>query len=389
MLRYLTSGESHGQSLISIIDGLPSNVELNFDEINAELKKRQCGYGRGGRMKIESDKVNILGGVRGKKTLGGPVSIEVKNRDYQNWTEYMAPMDDVDFETRKVDNVRPGHADLVGCLKYDFTDARNVLERSSARETASRVAVGAICKQVLKNFDIDFVSHVIQIGNVKDENVYDFDYIKNNVDSSEVRCANKDMEAKMIAQIDEIKNERDTIGGVVEVRVKNLIPGLGSYTQFDRKIDGVMAMHLMGIQAIKGVEFGIGFDVAKLPGSKVMDEIVYNKEDGIKRVTNRLGGIEGGMTTGEELVVRCAMKPIPTLYKPLNSINVNTLEKYEATVERSETCAVPACSVVCENVVAFVICQFFLDTIGGSSLEDIKRNYNSYVQRLGERGWKK
>ena len=182
MLRYLTSGESHGQSLISIIDGLPSNVELNFDEINAELKKRQCGYGRGGRMKIESDKVNILGGVRGKKTLGGPVSIEVKNRDYQNWTEYMAPMDDVDFETRKVDNVRPGHADLVGCLKYDFTDARNVLERSSARETASRVAVGAICKQVLKNFDIDFVSHVIQIGNVKDENVYDFDYIKNNVD---------------------------------------------------------------------------------------------------------------------------------------------------------------------------------------------------------------
>ena len=334
MLRYLTSGESHGQSLISIIDGLPSNVELNFDEINAELKKRQCGYGRGGRMKIESDKVNILGGVRGKKTLGGPVSIEVKNRDYQNWTEYMAPMDDVDFETRKVDNVRPGHADLVGCLKYDFEDARNV-------------------------------------------------------DSSEVRCANKDMEAKMIAQIDEIKNERDTIGGVVEVRVKNLIPGLGSYTQFDRKIDGVMAMHLMGIQAIKGVEFGIGFDVAKLPGSKVMDEIVYNQEDGIKRVTNRLGGIEGGMTTGEELVVRCAMKPIPTLYKPLNSINVNTLEKYEATVERSDTCAVPACSVVCENVVAFVICQFFLDTIGGSSLEDIKRNYNSYVQRLGERGWKK
>ena len=313
MLRYLTSGESHGQSLISIIDGLPSNVELNFDEINAELKKRQCGYGRGGRMKIESDKVNILGGVRGKKTLGGPVSIEVKNRDYQNWTEYMAPMDDVDFETRKVDNVRPGHADLVGCLKYDFTDARNVLERSSARETASRVAVGAICKQVLKNFDIDFVSHVIQIGNVKDENIYDFDYIKNNVDNSEVRCANKDMEAKMISQIDEIKNERDTIGGVVEVRVKNLIPGLGSYTQFDRKIDGVMAMHLMGIQAIKGIEFGIGFDVAKLPGSKVMDEIVYNQEAGIKRVTNRLGGIEGGMTNSLEmqaLATKCGYFPI-------------------------------------------------------------------------------
>ena len=332
MLRYLTSGESHGQSLISIIDGLPSNIELNFDEINLELKKRQCGYGRGGRMKIESDKVNILGGVRGRKTLGGPISIEVKNKDYQNWTEHMAPMDEVDFETRKVNNVRPGHADLVGCLKYDFDDARNVLERSSARETASRVAVGAICKQLLKNFDIDFVSHVIQIGNVKDENIYDFDYIKNNVDNSEVRCANKEVEAKMIAQIDEIKSERDTIGGVVEVRIKNLIPGLGSYTQFDRKIDGVLAMHLMGTQAIKGVEFGIGFDVAKLPGSQVMDEIIYNEKDGIKRVTNRLGGIEGGMTTGEEVIIRCAMKPIPTLYKPLNSININTLERYEATV---------------------------------------------------------
>ena len=385
----MTSGESHGQSLISIIDGLPSNIELNFDEINLELKKRQCGYGRGGRMKIESDKVNILGGVRGRKTLGGPISIEVKNKDYQNWTEHMAPMDEVDFETRKVNNVRPGHADLVGCLKYDFDDARNVLERSSARETASRVAVGAICKQLLKNFDIDFVSHVIQIGNVKDENIYDFDYIKNNVDNSDKKRVFNKGNTEIIKEIDKVKSEGDTLGGVVEIRVKNLIPGLGSYTQFDKKIDGELAMHLMSIQAIKGVEIGIGFDVANNYGSNVMDEIYYNNEDGIKRKTNQLGGIEGGMTTGEELVVRCAMKPIPTLYKPLNSINVNTLEKYEATVERSDTCAVPACSVVCENVVAFVICQFFLDTIGGSSLEDIKRNYNSYVQRLGERGWKK
>ena len=197
MLRYLTSGESHGQSLISIIDGLPSNIELNFDEINLELKKRQCGYGRGGRMKIESDKVNILGGVRGRKTLGGPISIEVKNKDYQNWTEHMAPMDEVDFETRKVNNVRPGHADLVGCLKYDFDDARNVLERSSARETASRVAVGAICKQVLKNFNIEFTSHVVQIGDIKDDNIYDFDFIKNNVNNSEIRCVNPSLEEKI------------------------------------------------------------------------------------------------------------------------------------------------------------------------------------------------
>ena len=281
MLRYLTSGESHGQSLISILDGVPSNIELNIDEINEELKKRQSGYGRGGRMKIEQDTINILGGVRGKKTLGGPISIEVKNKDYENWSKYMNPMEDVDLESKKVSNVRPGHADLVGCLKYDFDDARNVLERSSARETASRVAVGAICKQILKNFDIYFTSHVVQIGNIKDNNLYEFDYIKENVDNSQVRCVNKDIEKDMINEIDKVKSNGDTIGGVVEIRVKNIIPGLGSYTHFDKKIDGELAMHLMGTQAIKGVEIGIGFDVANNYGSKVMDEIIYNDEDGI------------------------------------------------------------------------------------------------------------
>lgn len=389
MLRYLTSGESHGKSLISILDGIPANIELNIDEINMELVKRQSGYGRGKRMKIEQDKINILGGVRGKFTLGSPISIEIKNNDYDNWTKFMNPMDDVDFESKKVSNVRPGHADLVGCLKYDFDDARNVLERSSARETASRVAVGAICKQVLKNFNIDFTSHVIQIGKVKNREVYNFDYIKNNVDNSQVRCVDKDIENDMIKEIDKIKSQGDTIGGVVEVRVKNVVPGLGSYTQFDKKIDGELAMHLMGTQAIKGVEVGIGFEVANNYGSQVMDEIDYTSTEGIVRVTNRLGGIEGGMTTGEEIVIRCAMKPIPTLYKPLNSININTLEKYEASVERSDNCAVPACSVVCENVVAFVICKYFLDKIGGDNLSDIKSNYDTYVKRLGERGWKK
>ncbi|MBO3443327.1 chorismate synthase [Clostridium sp. CCUG 7971] len=389
MLRYLTSGESHGKSLISILDGVPSNIELNIDEINRELQKRQCGYGRGGRMKIEKDKINILGGVRGKITLGGPISIEVKNKDYENWIKFMNPMDKVDFESRKVSNVRPGHADLTGCLKYDFDDARNVLERSSARETASKVSVGAICKQILKNFDIDFASHVVQIGNARNNNIYDFEYIKNNVDNSEVRCVNKDIELKMIDEITKVKSEGDTLGGVIEIRVKNLIPGLGSYTQFDKKIDGELAMHLMSIQAIKGVEIGIGFDVASLPGSNVMDEIYHNKEEGIKRKTNRLGGIEGGMTTGEEIVIRCAMKPIPTLYKPLDSIDINSLESYKASTERSDNCAVPACSVVCENVVAFVICKYFLDKIGGDNLADLKANYNSYIKRLGERGWKK
>ena len=389
MLRYLTSGESHGKSLISILDGIPANIELNIDEINYELEKRQGGYGRGGRMKIEKDKINILGGVRGKITLGGPISIEIKNKDYENWIQYMNPMDNIDFETKKVEKVRPGHADLVGCLKYDFEDARNVLERSSARETASKVAVGAICKQVLKNFNIDFTSRVVKIGNVKDNNSYDFDYIKENVDKSAVRCINKDVEKEIIKEIDKVKSEGDTLGGVVEIRVKNLIPGLGSYTQFDKKIDGELAMHLMSIQAIKGVEIGIGFDVANNYGSNVMDEIYYNNEDGIKRKTNQLGGIEGGMTTGEELVIRCAMKPIPTLYKPLKSININTRESYSASIERSDNCAVPACSVVCENVVAFVICKYFLDKIGGDNLNDLKSNYNTYIKRLGDRGWKR
>ena len=389
MLRYLTSGESHGKSLISILDGIPANIELNIDEINYELEKRQGGYGRGGRMKIEKDKINILGGVRGKITLGGPISIEIKNKDYENWIQYMNPMDNIDFETKKVEKVRPGHADLVGCLKYDFEDARNVLERSSARETASKVAVGAICKQVLKNFNIDFISRVVQIGNVKDDKVYEFDYIKNNVDNSQIRCVNKDLEEKIKNKIDVAKKEGDTLGGIIEVRVKNVIPGLGSYTHFDKKIDGNLAMHLMGTQAIKGVEIGLGFDVASLPGSKVMDEITYEENDGIKRKTNNLGGIEGGMTTGEEIIIRCVMKPIPTLYKPLDTINVNTLEKYKASVERSDSCAVPACSIVCENVVAFVICKFFLEKFSGDCLEDIKNNYNSYVKRLGDRGWKK
>lgn len=389
MLRYLTSGESHGQSLITIIDGIPSNIELNIDEINEELRKRQGGYGRGGRMKIEKDKINIIGGVRGRKTIGAPISFEIKNKDFENWTRYMSTMEEIDRQGKKVENVRPGHADLVGCLKYDFDDARNVLERSSARETASRVAVGAICKQLLKNFNIEFVSHVVQIGDIKNNKVYDFNYIKNSVDNSEIRCVNPDMEEKIKRKIDECRKEGDTLGGIIEVRVKNLIPGLGSYTHFDKKIDAHLAMHLMGTQAIKGVEIGLGFETSTLAGSQVMDEILYNEEDGIRRKTNNLGGIEGGMTTGEEIIIRCAMKPIPTLYKPLNSININTLEEYKASVERSDSCAVPACSIVCENVVAFVICKFFLDKIGGDSLEDLQNNYNSYVKRLGDRGWKK
>lgn len=388
MLRYITSGESHGKCLTSIIDGIPANVSLNIDEINLEMKKRQSGYGRGGRMKIESDTVDILSGVRGKTTIGGPIAIQINNKDYENWIKYMNPVEDIDRETRKVEQVRPGHADLIGSLKYNFDDARNVLERSSARETASRVAVGAICKQVLKIFDIEFASHVVQIGNAKVDKIYSFDFIKDNVDISEVRCIDKDIEELMISEIDMAKSEKDTLGGIIEIRVKNVPPGLGSYVHYDKKIDAHIAMNVMSIQAIKGVEIGIGFDVANNKGSNVMDEIFYNDEKGIYRESNRLGGIEGGMTTGDEIVVRCAMKPIPTLYKPLNSINMKTLESFQATVERSDTCAVPSCSVVCENVVASVILQFMLDKFGKDNIEDVMNNYNSYMNRLGDRGWK-
>lgn len=388
MLRYITSGESHGKCLTTIIEGIPSNAKLNIDEINLEMKKRQSGYGRGGRMKIESDKVEILSGVRGGVTIGSPISIQIINKDYENWIKYMNTIGDIDIESKKVRHVRPGHADLVGTLKYDFNDARNVLERSSARETASRVAIGAICKQLLKNFNIELTSHVTQIGEAKINDIKNFEYIKDNVDISPVRCIDKNIEKLMINEIDKAKENRDTLGGVIEVRVKNVPPGLGSYVHFDKKIDAHLAMNLMGIQAIKGVEIGIGFDVASSMGSDVMDEIYYDKDSGIHRKTNRLGGIEGGMTTGDDIIIRCAMKPIPTLYKPLNSINIDTLENYKATVERSDTCAVPACSVVCENVVAFVILQFFLEKFGKDNMKDIRKNYDSYIERLEERGWK-
>lgn len=388
MLRYITSGESHGKCLTSIVEGIPANVLVDIDEINLEMKKRQSGYGRGGRMKIESDKVEILSGMRGKVTIGSPIAIQIMNKDYENWIKYMNPVDDIDKETKKVNNVRPGHADLVGALKYDFDDARNVLERSSARETASRVAVGALCKQVLKQFNIEFASHIVKIGNVEIDKIYDFNYIKDNVDSSEVRCVDKNIEKLMIKEIDFAKENKDTLGGIIEIRVKNVPPGLGSYIHYDKKIDAHIAMNIMSIQAIKGVEIGIGFEVASNKGSDVMDEIFYSKEKGIYRETNRLGGIEGGMTTGDEILIRCAMKPIPTLYRPLNSINMNTLENYKATVERSDTCAVPACSIVCENVVAFVILQFFLEKFGKDNIEDIKKSYTSYMNRLGDRGWK-
>ncbi|MEJ8554939.1 chorismate synthase [Tepidibacter sp. Z1-5] len=388
MLRYLTSGESHGQSLITIIEGIPSNLNIDVDNINKELSRRQQGYGRGDRMKIEKDKINILSGMRGNVTIGSPIAIEIKNKDYENWKEYMNPVEEIDKETRMVSKVRPGHADMVGSLKYDFKDVRNVLERASARETAARVAVGGLCKEFLSKFDIDFTSHVIQIGNHKLDKSFEFDYIKKESELSQVRCVDKEYEELFIDEIKKAKEEGDSLGGIFEVRIKNVVPGLGSYVHYDKKLDSQLSAHIMSIQAIKGVEFGLGFEMASLKGSDIHDEIYYSKERGIYRKTNRLGGIEGGMSTGEEIVIRGVMKPIPTLYKPLNSIDINTLENYKASIERSDNCALPAACVVAENVCAFVIAKFFIEKFGQDNMKDIIKSYQNYLERLSDRGWK-
>jgi chorismate synthase len=378
MLRYLTSGESHGQALITIIEGIPSNLKINLDNVNKELVRRRQGYGRGDRMKIEKDKVNILSGMRGSVTIGSPIAIEIKNKDYENWKEYMNPIEEINKETKRVSKVRPGHADMIGSLKYDFEDVRNVLERASARETAVRVAVGSICKEFLSKFDIDFTSHVIQMGKNKINKSFKFDYIKKESEISQVRCVDKAYEELFINEIKKAKEEGDSLGGVFEVRIKNVIPGLGSYVHYDKKLDSQLSAHIMSIQAIKGVEFGIGFEMGSLKGSQVHDEIYYSKERGIYRNTNRLGGIEGGMSTGEEIVIRGVMKPIPTLYKPLNSIDINTLENYKASIERSDNCALPAACVVAENICAFVIVKFFMEKFGQDNMEDIIKNYQNY-----------
>ncbi|OPJ56838.1 chorismate synthase [Alkalithermobacter paradoxus] len=388
MIRYLTSGESHGQTLIAIVEGMPSNLKINIDNINNELNKRQKGYGRGKRMEIEKDKVNILSGVRGNITIGSPIAIEIKNKDFENWKNYMDPIGDIEVESRKVTKARPGHADLVGAFKYDFEDIRNVLERSSARETAIRVAVGALCKEFLSIFDIKFTSHVICIGEDEVENTYKFEDIIENVDKSEVRCVDEFYEERFIENIRKAKENGDSLGGIFEVRIKNVPIGIGSYVHYDKKLDSNLALELMSIQGIKGIEFGLGFKLGKLSGSKVQDEIYYSQSRGIYRQTNNLGGIEGGMSTGEEIVVRCVMKPIPTLYTPLNSVDINTLENYKASIERSDNCAVPAASVVAENVCAFVIAKFMMHKFGSDNISDIISNYKNYLERLKSRGWK-
>lgn len=384
-LRYLTAGETHGPQLTAIIEGLPSNMRIDFEALNFQLHRRQKGYGRGRRMQIEKDTAQIVGGVRHGYTTGAPVALVVENKDFTHWRNIMnvEPIEGSDEEKRRVFRPRPGHADLNGGLKYNLKDLRNVLERSSARETAVRVACGAIARQFLEQFGIKIAGQVIRIGEVEaPPHNLPIDELIERTEASSVRVVDPETEKKMEAYIDQIKKEGDSIGGIVECIIEGLPVGLGSHVQYDRKLDGRIAQGVMSINAFKGVEVGIGFEAGRLRGSQVHDEIMYNEERGYHRATNRLGGFEGGMTNGMPIVVRGVMKPIPTLYKPLQSVDIDTKEPFTAQVERSDACAVPAASVVMEHVVTWEVAKAFLEKFGGDSMEEIRANYENYLSQL-------
>ncbi|NLJ75589.1 MAG: chorismate synthase, partial [Firmicutes bacterium] len=339
-MRIVTAGESHGKCLVGIIEGFPAHVPLDREQINYDLWRRQQGYGRGPRMAIEKDEIIILGGVRGGLTLGSPIAFQIKNRDYENWQGYLDPWGPIK-SGREVEQPRPGHADLAGAVKYGFRDIRNVIERSSARETAVRVAVGSIAGQLLALFQIRAVSHVVSIGQVQlKERVSDFSALET-ADESVVRCVDPIVTEEMVQEIRRAEREGDSLGGIFEIRITGVPIGLGSYVHWDRKLDGKLAQALMSIQGIKGVEIGDGFQSAKNRGSQTHDPIFFSQEQGYYRLTNHCGGIEGGVSNGEDIVIRCAMKPIPTLTKPLETVNIRTKEPALAGVERSDTCAVP------------------------------------------------
>lgn len=385
-MRYFTAGESHGPELTAIIEGLPAGMPLSAEDINIELARRQTGYGRGGRMLIEKDQVRITSGVRHGKTLGSPVTLVVENKDWKNWTTVMSiePVEEKNEKLRRVARPRPGHADLVGGMKYHHSDLRNVLERSSARETTMRVAIGAVAKKLLALLDIDIATHVITLGGINvnvPENIT-VSKVKALAEASEVRVVDATVEQEMKDLIDQTKKNGDTIGGIVEVLVGGVPAGLGSYVQWDKKLDAKIAQAVVSINAFKGVEFGMGFEMGNLPGSQIMDEIQWEKEKGYTRKTNRLGGFEGGMTNGETLVIRGVMKPIPTLYKPLLSVDIDTKEPFKASIERSDSTAVPAASVVCENVVATVIAAELLDKFSSDSFDDLSQAVRDYRQYL-------
>lgn len=376
-MRYLTSGESHGPQLTVVVEGVPANLEIKVEDINKEMFKRQGGYGRGRRMQIEKDTVEIVSGVRNGYTLGSPITMVVTNDDFTHWRKIMgaAPISDEERENMKrtITKPRPGHADLVGGMKYNHRDLRNVLERSSARETAARVAVGALCKVLLEQLDIEIYSRVVEIGGIKDKDFYDSETFKANLDRNDVRVIDDGIAQAMRDKIDEAKNDGDSIGGVVQVVVENMPVGVGSYVHYDRKLDGRIAQGVVSINAFKGVSFGEGFKAAEKPGSEIQDEILYNTELGYYRGSNHLGGLEGGMSNGMPIIVNGVMKPIPTLYKPLNSVDINTKEDFKATIERSDSCAVPAASIVCEHVVAFEVAKALLEEFQSNHIEQLKQ----------------
>ena len=389
-MRYLTAGESHGPQLTTIIEGLPAGMPLLQEEINEQLARRQKGHGRGRRMQIEKDTADITSGVRHGLTLGSPVALVVENNDWKHWTKIMGaePIEENEEEVkRKISRPRPGHADLNGALKYGHRDMRNVLERSSARETTVRVAAGAVAKKLLSLLGIEVASHVVEIGGVKsDVSTYEsIQKLKEISEASPVRCLDPEAEKEMMKAIDTAKENGDSIGGIVEVIVEGMPAGVGSYVHYDRKLDGKLAAAIVSINAFKGVEFGIGFEAAHIPGSEVHDEIVWNEEKGYYRKTNRLGGLEGGMTNGMPLVIRGVMKPIPTLYKPLQSVDIETKEPFSASVERSDSCAVPAAAVVAESVVAWelaaaIVDQFYADRF--DTLKEIIDEQRKYAREF-------
>lgn len=377
--RFLTAGESHGQCLTAIVEGLPAGIKIDIDEINKDLARRQQGYGRGGRMKIETDKVDVLSGVRFGETIGDPVTLKVQNRDWQNWTDRMSVFGP-EFGD-KVTAVRPGHADLTGILKYNRDDARDILERASARETATRVAVGGICKQFLKGCGIEVVSHVTVIGGISvDEKNIDRELI--GTGSSELNCYDAEAEKRMKERIKSAMTAGDTLGGVFEVIVRGAPLGLGSHIQWDKRLDGKLAWAMMAIQAIKGVEIGAGFQCGQLPGSEIHDEMFLTEDKHVYRKTNRAGGLEGGMTNGEEICIKACMKPIPTLMKPLNSVDIGSKCQVAACKERSDVCAVSAASVVGEAMVAIVMTEAMLDKFGGDAMVDLLSSLEAYRSRV-------
>ena len=384
-LRFTTAGESHGPGLVAIVEGLPAGLELDRERLDRDMARRQLGHGRGGRMKIESDSVEIRSGVRHGRTLGSPVAVLVANRDYANWEERMNPWP-VDAEVEEVHTPRPGHADLAGLLKFGHRDVRNVLERASARETAARVAAGSLAKEFLRAVGVGVYSHVIRIGSVaapEPGNVGPDDFA--DVDDSPVRCLNDEASAEMVAEIDRLRKANESLGGIFEVRAFGLIPGFGSHTSWEERLDSRLAQAVVSIQAVKGVSVGEAWEVAALPGSESHDEIFFSGERGWHRETNRAGGVEGGMTNGEPLVVRGALKPISTLTKPLRSVDTETKEPTEALRERTDSTVVPAAGVVAEAMVALVLARCYREKLGGDHIDDVLAALAAYRERIGWR----